>query len=57
MRRMLFVAGLLMLISLSTRAQGEAPRVEVFGGYSNAGGNFHGWQAAVRDTLKACVKL
>ena len=51
MRRILFVAGLLMVMSLSTRAQGEAPRVEMFGGYSYAGGNFHGWNASVTGNV------
>src|SRR5262245_46786513 len=51
MRRILFVAGLLMVMSLSTRAQEQTPRVEVFGGYSYAGGNFNGWNASVTGNV------
>lgn len=51
MRRMLFVAGLVAMISLPTMAQEETPRVEVFGGYSYAGGNFHGWNASVTGNV------
>jgi len=47
MRRILFAAGLSLAMSLATSAQGETPRVEVFGGYSYAGGNFHGGNASV----------
>src|SRR5215470_5552802 len=51
MRKILFVAGLLTVIFISTKAQGQTPRVEVFGGYSYAGGNFHGWSASVTGNV------
>jgi hypothetical protein len=46
MRRIIFVAGLVAMMSLPTMAQEGTPRLEVFGGYSYAGGNFHGWHAS-----------
>ncbi len=51
MRKILFVAGLLTVIFISTKAQGQTPCVEVFGGYSYAGGNFHGWNASVTGNV------
>jgi opacity protein-like surface antigen len=50
MRRILFAASLLLLLSVAAMAQ-ETPRVELFGGYSYAGGNFHGWNASVTGNL------
>jgi len=51
MRRILFVAGLMVMMYLPTMAQEETPRVEVFGGYSYAGGNFHGWNSSVTGNV------
>ena len=51
MRRILFVAGLMVMMYLPAMAQEETPRVEVFGGYSYAGGNFHGWNASVTGNV------
>lgn len=46
----LCVACLVLTASLSTSAQ-ETPKVEVFGGYSWAGGNFHGWNGSVTGNV------
>ena len=51
MRRMIFVVGLMVMMYLPTMAQEQKPRVEVFGGYSYAGGNFHGWNASVTGNV------
>jgi hypothetical protein len=40
----------LVLASLSVLAQ-DAPKVELFGGYTWAGGNFHGWNASVTGNV------
>ena len=41
---------LIVLASLPAMAQ-EVPKVEVFGGYSWSGGNFHGWNASVTGNI------
>ena len=41
---------LLILASLSVLAQ-DVPKVEVFGGYTWAGGNFHGWNASLTGNV------
>jgi opacity protein-like surface antigen len=41
---------LVLLVSLSVMAQ-DVPKVEVFGGYSWAGGNFHGWNTSVTGNV------
>jgi hypothetical protein len=51
MKRILLIGGLTVLMSIRTMAQIETPRVEVFGGYSYAGGNFHGWNASVTGNV------
>jgi peptidoglycan-associated lipoprotein len=50
MRKEIFVLTLLLLLSLPAIAQ-ETPKAEVFGGYSYAGGNFHGWNASVTGNV------
>jgi peptidoglycan-associated lipoprotein len=40
----------LLLLSLQVVAQ-ETPKAEVFGGYSYAGGNFHGWNASITGNV------
>ena len=50
MRKASFVLILLLLLSLPAIAQ-ETPKAEVFGGYSYAGGNFHGWNASVTGNV------
>jgi opacity protein-like surface antigen len=46
----LCVACLVLTVSLSASAQ-ETPKVEVFGGYSWAGGDFHGWNGSVTGNV------
>jgi hypothetical protein len=46
----LCAACLVLAICLSTSAQ-ETPKVEVFGGYSWAGGDFHGWNGSVTGNV------
>ncbi|HKR02552.1 MAG TPA: outer membrane beta-barrel protein [Pyrinomonadaceae bacterium] len=50
MRKAIFMIALLLLLRLQAAGQ-ETPRVEVFGGYSYAGGNFHGWNASVTGNV------
>ena len=46
----LCVVCLILIVSTSASAQ-ETPKVEVFGGYSWAGGNFHGWNASITGNV------
>jgi opacity protein-like surface antigen len=56
MRKLLFVASLLLLLPLATQAQ-DKPKVEVFGGYSylrtddRIDLDLHGWNASVTGNL------
>jgi opacity protein-like surface antigen len=51
MSRKFFCAmSMVFLALLSARAQ-DAPKAEVFGGYSWSGGNFHGWNASVTGNI------
>jgi hypothetical protein len=56
MRKILWAVCLLLLACLSGAAQ-DAPEVEVFGGYSWAGGNFHGWNSSVTANLSKSFGL
>ena len=47
MREMLFTTCLILLLSLTTAAQGDTPKAELFGGYSYAGDSTHGFDASV----------
>jgi opacity protein-like surface antigen len=51
MRRLVFAAALIVLSTLSVSAQEETPKVEVFGGYSYAGGRAHGWDGSVAGNV------
>jgi len=42
-----FLVTCLILVGCLRAAAQDAPKVEVFGGYSWAGGNFHGWNTSV----------
>jgi opacity protein-like surface antigen len=53
MKKFIFAAILTCLLSLSAAAQGEIPKVELYGGYSWAGGNFHGWNASVTGNVNS----
>ncbi|HEX8494172.1 MAG TPA: outer membrane beta-barrel protein [Pyrinomonadaceae bacterium] len=50
MRKTLCSLVLLLAATLSIVAQ-ETPKAEVFGGYSWAGGNFHGWNTSVTGNV------
>jgi opacity protein-like surface antigen len=49
-RKTLSTLCLVFLASLPALAQ-EVPKADVFGGYSWAGGNFHGWNASVTGNI------
>jgi opacity protein-like surface antigen len=51
MRKVFFSTALILLLSLSTVAQEETPKAELFGGYSWAGSNFHGWNASIAGNV------
>ncbi|MFL6335656.1 MAG: outer membrane beta-barrel protein [Pyrinomonadaceae bacterium] len=51
MRKVICAVCLLLLAALSASAQEEVPKAEVFGGYSWAGGDFHGWNASVTGNV------
>ena len=50
MRKVFFAALLAFLLAHTAPAQ-ETPKAELFGGYSYAGGNFHGWHASVAGNV------
>jgi opacity protein-like surface antigen len=50
MRKTIYAACLVMLACLPAMAQ-DTPKFEVFGGYSWAGGNFHGWNGSVTGNI------
>ena len=50
LRKALCSMCLIVIASLPAVAQ-EAPKVEVFGGYSWSGGNFHGWNGSVTGNI------
>lgn len=50
MLKMFIVLGLLFAASGWVEAQ-DVPKAEVFGGYSYAGGNFHGWNTSVTGNV------
>ena len=49
-RKALSITCLVLYASIGVFAQ-EVPKVEVFGGYSWAGGNFHGWNTSVTSNV------
>src|ERR1044071_2489914 len=50
LRKTISALCLVLLASFAARAQ-DVPKVDVFGGYSWAGGNFHGWNASVTGNI------
>jgi opacity protein-like surface antigen len=50
MRKTFLLSMMVFLMSLTVAAQ-DTPKVEVFGGYSYVGGNFHGWNASVAGNV------
>jgi opacity protein-like surface antigen len=51
MRRLVFAAAVIMLLTLPASAQEETPKVEVFGGYSYGGGTAHGWNGSIAGNV------
>jgi opacity protein-like surface antigen len=51
MRRFICAVCLALLVAAPASAQEEVPKAEVFGGYSWAGGDFHGWGASVTGNV------
>jgi hypothetical protein len=51
MRKKAFCAVSLVFIALFPVLAQKVPKTEVFGGYSWAGGNFHGWNASVAGNV------
>ena len=49
--RKVFFTTLLAFLMAQTAAAQETPKAELFGGYSYAGGNFHGWHASVAGNV------
>ena len=47
----ILIAFVLFFAAAITAAAQETPRAEVFGGYSWAGGNFHGWNGSVTGNV------
>jgi opacity protein-like surface antigen len=50
-RQILCTLALVLIASMPVLAQEEVPKVEIFGGYSWAGGNFHGWNGSVTGNV------
>jgi opacity protein-like surface antigen len=50
MSKAVLVVALLLLAQPQAAAQ-ETPKAELFGGYSYAGGNFHGWNASITGNV------
>jgi opacity protein-like surface antigen len=57
MRRAICVLCLALFAALPAYAQEEVPKAEVFGGYSWAGGDFHGWGASVTGNVNRWLGL
>jgi len=51
MLRKILSAMPLLFLALSPATAQDVPKVEVFGGYSWSGGNFHGWNASVTGNI------
>ena len=47
----IFCSIALVVVTLQPTVAQDVPRAEVFGGYSWAGGNFHGWNASVTGNI------
>ena len=50
MKKLFYVTVAILWMSLTATAQ-ETPKVELFGGYSYVGGNFHGWNVSVAGNV------
>ena len=50
MKKFTWVMGLVLVCTAAVFAQ-DVPKAEVFGGYSWAGGNFHGWNGSITGNV------
>jgi opacity protein-like surface antigen len=57
MRKSFIVIILLLLIAALPVAAQDVPKAELFGGYSWAGGNFHGWDTSVTANVNRWLGL
>lgn len=57
MRRLVFAAVVILLVTLPASAQEETPKAEVFGGYSYGGSNAHGWNGSVAGNVNKWLGL
>jgi opacity protein-like surface antigen len=60
MRKLSLILSLTVLLSINALAQEEKkqiPVVELYGGYSYAGGNFHGWNASITGNVNDWLGL
>ena len=55
LRKVFYCICLVCLTFLPVMAQ-DIPKVEVFGGYSWAGGNFHGWNSSVTGNVTKALE-
>lgn len=51
MRKVFLSMTVILLCALPLLGQEETPKAELFGGYSYAGGNFHGWNASITGNV------
>jgi outer membrane protein with beta-barrel domain len=56
MKKTFWVICVILIVGLPAAAQ-DTPKVEVFGGYSWAGGNFHGWNTSVTGNVSKSFGL
>ncbi len=57
MRKVILVVTLLLLLLSRPTVAQDTPKAEVFGGYSYAGGNFHGWNASLTGNVNKWLGL
>jgi opacity protein-like surface antigen len=57
MRKAICAVCLVLLGAVAASAQGEVQKAEVFGVYSWAGGDFHGWNASVTGNVNRWLGL
>lgn len=50
MKRLFYIAGMMLLLSCSAMAQ-DTPKAEVFGGYSYGGEATHGWNTSITGNV------
>jgi opacity protein-like surface antigen len=50
MKKLFCIPVMILLLSMTALAQ-DTPKVELYGGYSYVGGNFHGWNVSVAGNV------